>query len=104
MPRDNAGGIGISEGAPETVHLLSSPFVIWAPHTGACCAVSGACCLKFQRPGPQHCPTQCYIVTCHHVVVLLQKKQIAPREPPAGTLAITLLHILLQRQLPRNKL
>ena len=46
-------GSGIWENAPETVHLLSSPFVFWTPHTGACCAVSGACCLKFQRPGPQ---------------------------------------------------
>ena len=30
MPRDNAGCIRISKGAPETVHLLSSPFVIWS--------------------------------------------------------------------------
>ena len=45
--------VGFWENAPETVHLLSSPFVFWTPHTGACCAVSGACCLKFQRPGPQ---------------------------------------------------
>ena len=30
MPRDSVGCIRISDGAPETVHLLSSPFVIWS--------------------------------------------------------------------------